>query len=208
MKVKICGILDVTTAKTAVEYGSDAIGFVFADSKRKIDPKTARAIVRELPKNILKIGVFVNETKEVMEKVASYVGLTHLQLHGRETPDFCQTLSLPVIKAISVSSKEDIGFSRQFSCEYILLDGPKGRYQGGNGETFDWTHIKQETLSKRKWILAGGLTNENVRIAIQETHPYMVDVSSGVETNGVKDLRKIKSFIEKAKGARTGGEIG
>lgn len=90
MKVKICGITDVQTALSAVDFGADAIGFVFAESKRKIDLDHAKEIVSKLPRDTMKVGVFVDETKEGLERIASFVGLTHLQLHGNETPEFWQ----------------------------------------------------------------------------------------------------------------------
>jgi phosphoribosylanthranilate isomerase len=199
MKVKICGIMDVATACATVEYGADAIGFVFADSKRKIDHEMAKVIIGKLPSDVMKVGVFVNQPKEELERIASYVGLTHFQLHGDEAPDFCSSLSLSVIKAFSIKNKNDLDKINQFSSEYILLDGPKGQYRGGNGETFDWNYLKIKDYPGRQFILAGGLTEKNVQVAIHQINPYMVDVSSGVETDGKKDLIKIKSFIEKAK---------
>ncbi|WML44956.1 phosphoribosylanthranilate isomerase [Neobacillus sp. PS3-40] len=199
MKIKICGIKDVSTALAIVEYGADAIGLVFADSKRKIDMESAIEIVKELPDFVMKVGVFVNETKEEMERIASCIGLTHLQLHGDETPEFCQTFAMPIIKALSIKHKNDLEKIKQYPCESILLDGPKGRYRGGNGEAFDWNLLQSEDLQSKQFILAGGLHEENVQEAIQRINPYMVDVSSGVETEGKKDLNKIKSFIEKVK---------
>lgn len=199
MKVKICGIMDQKTALEAAEMGADALGFVFADSKRKITPEAAREITRQLPEKIMKIGVFVNETKAEIERIASYVGLTHIQLHGTESPEFCQSLSYPVIKAISIEKKEDIEYAEQFTCNYILFDGPKGKYHGGNGISFNWQLAGQLRNNANKLILAGGLNVKNVSEAIKLADPFMVDVSSGVESNGKKDLLKIKRFIEMAK---------
>lgn len=206
MKVKICGITDVNTAVSCVNYGADAIGFVFAESKRKITPEDAREIVSQLPANIHKVGVFVNETKENIIQLAQFAGLTHIQLHGDETPDFCEALGLPVIKAISADA-EEIGISdiSKFPCEYFLVDGPKGEYRGGNGIAFDWQKVNSQAFKRKRLILAGGLDEGNVEEAISLVNPYMVDVSSGVETEGVKDLQKIKRFIKKAKGSQTGG---
>jgi phosphoribosylanthranilate isomerase len=205
MKVKICGISDIESAKAAVRNGADAIGFVFAKSKRKITIESAKEIVAQLPKDVLKVGVFVNEVKEVIEETALQVGLTHIQLHGEEGDDFCQSLSLPVIKAISVENKASLQAIENFSCEYILLDGPKGTFYGGNGLSFDWNVISSTAFGGKKVILAGGLNAENVYPAILKVNPYMVDVSSGVETDGKKDLSKIKTFITRAKASQTGG---
>ena len=199
MKVKICGITDVHTAIAAAHYGADAIGFVFAESKRKISIEKAKEIVSFLPPDVLKVGVFVNKSREEVERIASFVGLTHIQLHGDEPTSFSESISLPVIKAISFQSNDGLAVFNQFPSEYILLDGPKGKYCGGNGTAFDWNEVNPSLLEEKKVILAGGLQVSNVEQAIKIINPYMVDVSSGVETDGIKDLVKIKEFIEKVK---------
>jgi phosphoribosylanthranilate isomerase len=199
MKVKICGIKDIKTAQFAVESGADAIGFVFAESKRKISVDEAKRITAILPKQTLKIGVFVNETKEVLERTFEEVGLTHLQLHGDESPEFCKSIRYPVIKAIRVMSEEDLKNIQQYECDYILFDSPHGKYRGGNGTTFDWNLLHDRDIQNEKLILAGGLTIENVTDALKLVIPVMVDVSSGVETDGIKDFSKIKQFIQKVK---------
>jgi phosphoribosylanthranilate isomerase len=207
MKVKICGIIDVNTALAAVDSGADAIGFVFAESKRRIEEVKAKDIIAKLPTNIMKVGVFVNEEQAEIERIAAKVGLTHVQLHGNESPEFCSGLSLPVIKAYSVEGKDRLAELKQFPCEFLLLDGPKGKYHGGNGLAFDWSILKDQDLLGKKIILAGGLNEENVIKALGETAPYMVDVSSGVETDGKKDVHKIQRFIDKVKGSRTGRKL-
>ncbi|WP_066061536.1 phosphoribosylanthranilate isomerase [Neobacillus soli] len=205
MKVKICGITDVETGITASRYGADAIGFVFAESKRKVSIEKATEIAAHLPKEVFKVGVFVNETKEEIEEIASCVGLTHIQLHGDETASFSESLSLPVIKALSFQGNESLESLKDFPSDFILLDSPKGKYRGGNGTVFNWREVSPQLISSKKVILAGGLHVGNVEDAINIIQPYMVDVSSGVETNGKKDLEKIKTFIEKVKGSLIGG---
>ncbi|MCH6267481.1 phosphoribosylanthranilate isomerase [Neobacillus citreus] len=202
MKVKICGIMDVDTGLAAVEYGADALGFVFAKSKRRITAEKAQEIISELPKEVYKVGVFVNESQAEIERIAAIAGLTHIQLHGEESENFSESLSLPVIKAASFEGNEKLAELRDFPAEYILLDGPKGKYHGGNGTAFTWSEVNTGLLEGKKVILAGGLHQENVEAAINTIQPYMVDVSSGVETDGVKDLAKIKAFLEKAKSER------
>lgn len=199
MKVKICGITDVDTALFAVKSGADAIGFVFAESKRKTTLEKAQEIIKKLPEHILKVGVFVNEEKDVIQKIVDETGINVIQLHGDESPEFCQQFSVPIIKALSISSTEDLNQIAEYSCDYYLLDSPRGKYHGGNGMAFDWSILSQAPIHKGKLILAGGLTFENVKGAIDITAPFMVDVSSGVETDGKKDVQKIKEFIEKAK---------
>ncbi|MDA2701485.1 phosphoribosylanthranilate isomerase [Bacillus cereus] len=200
MKVKICGITDVETAKSACEYGADALGFVFAESKRKITPKRAEEIIQELPANVLKIGVFVNESVEVIQKIADKCGLTHVQLHGDEDNYQIRRLNIPSIKSLGVTSESDMKNAQRYETDYILFDSPKEKFHGGNGKTFSWEllgHMPKEL--RKKTILAGGLNALNIEEAIRTVRPYMVDVSSGVETEGKKDVEKIKQFIIKAK---------
>lgn len=200
MKVKICGITDVKTALAAIDYGADALGFVFAESKRKLSLEKAGEIISQLPEKVIKVGVFVNETRDEIERIASIAGLTHIQLHGDEPDFFSESISLPVIKAVSFNGNDELAGYNQYPCEYLLLDGPKGKYRGGNGTAFDWTEVNTCLLKGKKLILAGGLHVDNVERAVKTIRPFMVDVSSGVETNRIKDVLKIKVFIEKAKG--------
>lgn len=199
MKVKICGITTVEAAEHAVAAGADFIGFVFADSKRRIDKQKAKEIASVLPSTIKKVGVFVNESPETIEDIAKTVRLDYVQLHGDESPEYCQQLSYPVIKAFQVKAKSDFNDIAAYPCAYYLLDSPAGKYRGGNGETFDWELAKDVTNLEGKVILAGGLHAGNVQQAIAEVHPIGVDVSSGVETDGAKDLEKITAFIREAK---------
>ncbi|WP_212936656.1 phosphoribosylanthranilate isomerase [Bacillus hominis] len=200
MKVKICGITDVETAKSACEYGADAIGFVFAESKRKITSEKAKEIIQEIPANVLKVGVFVNESVEVIQKIAVECGLTHVQLHGDEDNHQIGRLNILSIKAVGVALEKDIEHAKKYETDYLLFDSPKEKFHGGNGKTFSWellAHMPNEL--REKTILAGGLNILNIEEAIRTVQPYMVDVSSGVETEGKKDVEKIKKFIKKAK---------
>ncbi|PFE03387.1 phosphoribosylanthranilate isomerase [Bacillus cereus] len=198
--MKICGITDVETAKVACEYGADAIGFVFAKSKREITPERAKQIIDELPVDVMKVGVFVNESVEVIREIANDCGLTHVQLHGDEGNHHVKRLNIPSIKAIGVRSSEDIEHSPDYEADFLLFDSPKEKFHGGNGKTFSWQLLDDMPDEiRKKCILAGGLHIENIKEAIEIVKPYMVDVSSGVETDGRKDLEKIKQFIRKAK---------
>lgn len=203
MKVKICGITDEKTALFAAEQEADALGFVFAESKRKISLPSAKAIIARLPDHVEKVGVFVNEKQENIEYIAEEAGLTAIQLHGDETPAFCRLFSLPVIKAFNIRDARDLEKLHLYDCEYVLLDSPAGKYRGGNGISFDWELLRDARPAGKKMILAGGLTAENVGEAIRKAEPYMVDVSSGVESGGKKDLQKIRNFIKAAKSAGT-----
>ncbi|KPL57903.1 phosphoribosylanthranilate isomerase [Rossellomorea vietnamensis] len=197
-KVKVCGIRRQVEAEWALEAGADAIGFVFADSKRKVNVEKAAEISKSISSDLLKIGVFVNESKERMEEIFHLVQLDYVQLHGDESVEFCETLNLPFIKAISVKERKDIDGIEKFPGEMILLDSGKGPHRGGNGTTFNWDYAHSINIPHHL-ILAGGLNPDNVREAIIKVRPSMVDVSSGVETDGEKDRLKIEAFIREAK---------
>ncbi len=199
MKVKICGIKSVEVALHAVQAGADALGFVFAPSKREIPPAVAKNIINELSPEVWKVGVFVNESPEKIAEIAEFVGLTHIQLHGEEKISRYEAQGKPLIKSVSVKGEADITRIRDTNADYVLLDSPPGLYKGGNGTSFNWSLASGLGTSKRI-ILAGGLNAENVGTAIQTVRPFMVDVSSGVETEGEKDLGKISEFILIAKG--------
>lgn len=198
MKVKICGIKTVEAALHAARAGADALGFVFAPSKRQITPQQAKAIIKELPESVWKVGVFVNETPEQVAEIADYTGLTHIQLHGDEKPSHYRENGKSLIKAYSIREKEDMNKVDYEATDYVLLDSPPSVYKGGNGISFDW-ELAKGTENSRKVFLAGGLTPDNVGTAIGMVKPFMVDVSSGVETNGEKDFQKISLFIRRAK---------
>ncbi|WP_174733076.1 phosphoribosylanthranilate isomerase [Mesobacillus harenae] len=199
MKVKICGIMDPETADFTVKAGADALGFVFAESRRRIAPQVAKKIIGKLPEEIWKVGVFVNETAENIHHIFETAGLTHVQLHGDESAEFSSSLGLPVIKSIGVQSEEDLEKISARPEEIVLLDSPAGQFRGGNGTSFDWQLALNLGIGEKRIILAGGLNPENVNEAIRAVKPYMVDVSSGVETNGIKDRGKISAFLEQAK---------
>lgn len=199
MLVKTCGIMTSVAAETAVEAGADFIGFVFAPSKRYLTANAAAEIAATIPSSVKKVGVFVNETLENITSIAEQVGLDYVQLHGDETSEFAEQLPYPIIKAFP-ATQEGFAKLKDYPCDYYLIDSPFGSNRGGNGTSFDWTVLKELNLDSNKLILAGGLTLENVPQAISLTEPIGVDVSSGIETDGKKDLSKIKNFISKAKG--------
>ncbi|WP_346728988.1 phosphoribosylanthranilate isomerase [Lederbergia citrea] len=199
MKVKICGILTTEAAAAASEAGANMLGFVFADSKRRIAPEKAGEIIKQLPEHVKFAGVFVNETYENIIRIAETAKLDYIQLHGDESPEFCKRLPLPVIKAFSIKEKTDLDKISDYDCAYYLLDSPGVKYRGGSGIPFDWSLLADLDIPKEKIILAGGLDVENVVAAIKTVRPAVIDVSSGVETAGEKDLKKIKAFIREAK---------
>ncbi|WP_245208055.1 phosphoribosylanthranilate isomerase [Sediminibacillus dalangtanensis] len=199
MQVKICGITTIEAAEAAVNAGADFIGFVFAPSKRRVSVEQARSIAEKLPAEVKKVGVFVNEQAETIGEIAEQVGLDYVQLHGDESPELVKSLEVPVIKAFQITSTADLKKLTLYQCDYFLLDSPAGKYRGGNGEVFDWSLTKELPALNGKLILAGGLHADNVREAIEEVTPNAVDVSSGVETAGRKDEKKIYTFIQAAK---------
>ncbi|MDZ5711909.1 phosphoribosylanthranilate isomerase [Jeotgalibacillus haloalkalitolerans] len=198
MLVKVCGLMNREDVTAAVENGADYIGFVFAESKRRITYNHAAEISAHVPDSVQKVGVFVNPSVEEVLEAVSAVKLDMIQLHGDESPEFCSLMPKPVIKAFSISDQSDLDQMKHYQVAHILADAPGADYRGGSGHTFDWSILNN---SGTKVILAGGLTPGNVAEAIKETSPLGVDVSSGVETDGHKDHEKINAFIREAKGS-------
>lgn len=194
-KVKICGLMELEHVKVAVESGADAIGFVFAKSRRQVTVDQARELATAVPSDVLKIGVFVNETLEEVKRIAREVPLDMVQLHGDEDPDYIQSLAIPTIKALSITTHEDVQNASRYAVDYFLFDAPGVEFRGGSGHSFDWTLLKKANISQDKVILAGGLTEKNINEAINTVLPFMVDVSSGVEKAQRKDAEKIRTFI-------------
>ncbi|MCP3762839.1 phosphoribosylanthranilate isomerase [Domibacillus sp. A3M-37] len=201
MNVKICGIMSFEAASWAREAGADMIGFVFAQSSRKIPAEFARQLAEAVGPHVKKVGVFVNETEEAIRSIAAEVGLDYIQLHGDETADFAGKMPVPVIKAFSV--KDGLSFKEMFAfpADYILIDSPPAQYRGGSGQVFDWSVLDDPDVDKSRLILAGGLNPDNIKEAVQSVGPFAVDISSGVETDGRKDEVKIFQFVQRAKGA-------
>ena len=200
-KVKICGIKTLSDAKFSVDYGADAIGFVFAESIRNVSKEKARAIVRKLPPFVTTVGLFVNDTAENIEAICRFCGLDTIQLHGNERPSLLNKLkAFKTIKAFRIQNEKDIIPIRKYKPDAILLDGYSVNKMGGTGTSFDWKIVKKLRTSIPV-IVAGGLTHLNVSQAIRIVNPYAVDVSSGVESiPGKKDRKLIKKFIDAAKG--------
>lgn len=199
-KVKICGVKEVEHVKAAVEAGADFIGLMFAPSKRNITVTQAIELAAHIPQHVKKVGVFVNEDPEIIQQIATQVGLDYIQYHGDETAEQIKAIGLPAIKAFSIRTEEDVKRAATYDVDYYLFDAPGTDFRGGSGESFDWTLLDEVDIALDKVILAGGLNEENVGIAIMLVAPFAVDVSSGVEVDGRKSSDKIKGFIERAKG--------
>lgn len=203
MKVKICGITNIKDAQAAAEEGADAIGFIFyPKSPRYISFGKAREIVSALPPFISAVGVFVNEAEETIRQAAREASLSLVQLHGEESPEFCKSLGLRVIKAIRISRKEDLVRVKYYSVQGILFDSYHEDHYGGSGKSFNLDLLRGCSLETPVTV-SGGLTPENVQEVIKQVAPYAVDVSSGVEDSpGKKNREKMKHFIQNAKGMR------
>lgn len=200
VKVKICGITNLEDALMAAEAGADAIGFVFfSKSPRHIFPEQAASIIKRLPPFVQTVGLFVNEELATVNATADLCGLDLVQLHGEETPKFCQTVNRRVIKAFRVKNMTSLDEIRNYQVAASLLDAWSPSAHGGTGKSFNWEIAATAAISQRI-ILAGGLTPDNVAGAVQIVKPYAVDVSSGVESAaGKKDAEMVRRFIRRSK---------
>ena len=197
-RIKICGVKDGQIARAAAEAGADAIGMMFYEkSKRHITLGQAQSIVSAVPPMVNKIGVVVNPTNEHVELLLENLALDYLQFHGDESPEFCASFGLPYIKAIRVADGCNVNrIEEQFNtASAILLDTFVSNEYGGTGKAFDWRIARYN--GTKPIILAGGLDIDNIGEAINTALPYAVDISSGVETNGQKDVQKINHFCSK-----------
>lgn len=193
-KVKICGLTTKVAVEAAVAAGADFLGFVFAPSRRRVTAELVVDITADVPAHVKKVGVFVSPTLQTLTKTAAAAKLDFVQIHGRVPAGL-----LP--RALILATSDPIGEAER--AEFILIDTPSvgKKFAGGNGETFPWTQTFPEPqhLPQEKLFVAGGLNADNVRQAIAYFQPYAVDVSSGVETLGEKDVTKIAAFIRAAK---------
>lgn len=195
MLIKICGITNLDDALFAEDAGADVLGFVFADSPRQVDEEKAAEIISGLSGKARKAGIFVDEPLERVTAVRGKLGLDLVQLHGEESPDYCQRLSPGVIKLIRVSNDFDPAEIAGHPADFFLLEGQKKDRAGGTGETFLWDYAKA-LKGNEQIILSGGLNPGNVVSAIDVLCPGGVDVSSGVEKEpGIKDHAKVREFI-------------
>lgn len=202
MFIKICGITNLEDARSAVSFGADALGFVFAESPRKIEQKRAKEIISNIKGKALCIGVFVNEPLGKVVKTAKYCGLDVIQLHGDESPEYCSNIKVgKVIKAFHIKDQTSLklikGYDMVFA--YLLDTFSKERY-GGTGRTFDWNiAVKAKPLGK-PIILSGGLNLANIKEAIKVVRPYGVDISSSIESGpGKKDIGQMERIIKEIK---------
>ncbi|MGB5847363.1 MAG: phosphoribosylanthranilate isomerase [Ignavibacteriaceae bacterium] len=199
MRIKICGITNTEDALAAESFGADAVGFIFyKKSKRYITPELAMHIINTLSPFTTKVGVFVDETFENINKISKLTGINLVQLHGNENPDILKSISLPIIKAFRVDDNFDYSKLNQYQEYSILLDAYSENDYGGTGNKFNWAKIPFEI--KNKIILAGGISSNNIEVIYKNINPAAVDLSSSLEiTPGKKDKKKMERFFNKVK---------
>jgi len=201
VQVKICGLTNLDDTLDAIELGADYLGFNFyPDSPRFLKPEDAVQLFQEIPTNIPKVGVFVNEDPERALDLAIELGLDYLQFHGDETPEELNEIGRPWYKAFRLKEEKDLEAIPLYQCEAILVDAYSEKAYGGTGLTAHWDLVHEAAKLGKKIILAGGLNPENIAVAVATVNPWMVDVASGVESEpGIKDRHKVEVFIQKAK---------
>lgn len=203
-RIKVCGLTREQDVDAAVAAGVDAIGFVlWAKSPRGIAAQRAAQLARRVGPFVSVVGLFVNAGRDEVEAAKDLIGLTHLQFHGDETPEFCAEWDRPVIRALRLGPQTDLVSSAALydTRSMLLLDSDHPGY-GGSGQAFDWAKVPAGF--PYRIVLAGGLTADNVGLAIEQVQPSAVDVSSGVEAldeagrpmRGVKDALRIQRFVD------------
>jgi phosphoribosylanthranilate isomerase len=200
-EVKICGITNREDAFSALHAGADALGFIFyPPSPRFVLPDQVREITQGLPGSICRVGVFVNEDPEEVRRIKSFCGLDLIQLHGKESSDYCALFSPSVlIKAVSPCKEEDLAVLGDYPVRAILIDAGGPGQPGGTGRTCDWS-LAQKAGERHRLILAGGLHPGNILLALETVSPQAVDVGTGVEARpGKKDPGKVRELVAAVK---------
>ena len=207
VKVKICGVTSVSDGLGAAAAGADMIGLMFYErSPRHIPLTAAIAIARALPPHVVKVGVFVNPSAEVVRCAIAECGVSLLQFHGDEPPEFCTQFGVMSLKAFRIRDAASLAALPGYPTDAWLLDAFSPDALGGTGEKFNWELALEAKKLGRPIFLAGGLTPENVAEAVRRVQPLAVDVSSGVEsTPGKKDPAKVRAFITAAKSVAVTG---
>lgn len=200
-KVKICGITCMEDVDIVNALKPDYIGFVFAPSKRQLTMAQAKQLAGRIDNDIGKVGVFVNAAADTVIRIQEECDLQAVQLHGDESNDMCRGYACDVWKAIRVKDQSSLDRLQDYDVDAFVLDAYAAHAYGGLGIAFDWKLIEQSS-SKPKIFLAGGLTPGNIREAMDVTNVYGVDVSSGIETDGKKDFDKVKQFIAEVRNGR------
>jgi phosphoribosylanthranilate isomerase len=199
VRLKVCGVTDAANARAVADLGIDEVGFNFyRPSLRYVTPEAARGIARLLPPEIRRVGVFVDSSAEEVDRIAEFVGLDRLQLHGDESRDFCRARRTPVLKAFRAAPDLDLDRVRDFRPLPVLLDGYSPGLPGGTGRLADWELARSLVIEGVELYLAGGLGPENVLEAFEAVRPAALDLNSGIEsTPGVKDPARLRLVLER-----------
>jgi phosphoribosylanthranilate isomerase len=204
--IKICGLTRLEDMRLAAALGAEYLGFIFAPSRRRVDARAVGALLRSLPqeppgseRSVQRVGVFVNAGRKLIEETAGPAGLTMLQLHGDEEPEFCDQFELPVIKALRIKDRGIFDRVAAYRTPYILLEPYLPGSYGGTGVQADWALAAElvRAFPDKRFFLAGGLGPDNVQAAVSAVQPFAVDASSALESRpGLKDQEKLKAFID------------
>ena len=200
VRVKICGITNVEDALAAAKEGAWAIGFIFYNkSPRYVSASRAKKIIDQLPPFVTPVGVFVNQNEKAVRDICQFTGITTVQFHGEEEPQYCSRFkNIHVIKAFKIHDAFNFDIIHRYGVNAFLFDTFKDGQTGGTGSVFNWDLLKTRSF-KKPFILSGGLNQENLPVAL-EIKPYAVDVSSGVESKpGIKNHRLVKQFLDIAR---------
>ena len=199
----MCGITSPEDARVAADAGADAIGLVFAESPRKVSVERAREIAAALPRDVLKVGVFVDEEPGKVLRIARELGLDYAQLHGDEGSEAVAEIrggGVGVMKALRVRNAQTLAVIEEYEADLFLLDAWSSKARGGTGERFDWK-LAKSVKGHDNIVVSGGLDPENVREAIEYFEPYGVDASSSLEERpGKKNVERVRRFVGAAKG--------
>jgi phosphoribosylanthranilate isomerase len=210
VKLKICGMTRFEDARIAANLGVDALGFIFyPKSPRFVSAEQAASIISKLPPFISKVGVFVDQDLETVIAIARAAGIDTVQLHGSESPAYCESIPFPVIKAFSIRPDSDLSRLSSYNVAGFLLDTWSAEMKGGTGNTFDWSLAIRACAMYKSIILAGGLGPTNIAEALDVVKPFAVDVNSGVEISpGVKNPHKMRDVMSVVKNWKDSGMQG
>jgi len=203
--VKICGITREEDAHMLTQYDVWALGFIQVESSpRYVRPDVVNKIIHQLPSRILSVGVFRNQSYREIRQIRDYCEFSLLQLHGVEEPSFCARLGSGVIRALGVGDELDIDQVREYLSvvDYLLFDTAINSISGGTGISFAWNLLKPVEQLNKPFLVAGGLSPDNVEQCLATIHPFAIDVNSGVESSpGIKDSDKVQALLKKIKTA-------
>ncbi|MPM35739.1 N-(5'-phosphoribosyl)anthranilate isomerase [bioreactor metagenome] len=201
-KIKICGLTRTEDIEMVNEFLPDYIGFVFAKSRRQVSAEQAKELKNKLRPAIKAVGVFVNEKPENIAEIANQGIIDLIQIHGDEDAAYCAQLrkltQAPIIKVVRVELEDDFAGIEEFDCDYYLFDTLSSKEYGGTGKAFDHSLLHNKEI-KKPFFVAGGLNQDNVAAVIEVIKPFGVDTSGGVETDGIKDVNKIKEFTKQGR---------